>query len=154
MLHAFLFHKKKFLILKGVINHAKSAQPHFMAILFISNMQFANVSSFEAVLPNVLLLHWIRWYLELIITCLLRKQDSFNFITKLEIWKTYNDWRKELEITRFVGSSCFTEWLHFLALVRSFICTNFLYFGFLIQNVDWWFFFFSFFFFCEHLFTN
>ena len=71
------FFTKKFLILKGVINHAKSAQPHFMAILFISNMQFANVSSFEAVLPNVLLLHWIRWYLELIITYLYFTQTGF-----------------------------------------------------------------------------
>jgi len=51
------FFHKKVPHLKGVINHAKSAQPHFMAILFISNMQFANVSRFEAVLPNVLLLH-------------------------------------------------------------------------------------------------
>ena len=51
MLHAFLI-QEKVPHLKGVITHAKSAQPHFIAIHFISNMQFANVSSFEAVLPK------------------------------------------------------------------------------------------------------
>ena len=51
MSHAFLI-QEKVPHLKGVITHAKSAQPHFIAIHFISNMQFANVSSFEAVLPK------------------------------------------------------------------------------------------------------